>query len=201
MMSPVSSIRRASTGPEPVEEHVQAAQARAEEPGGGHADLRVAGDHGDVGHQRHLEPAAERVATDLADGDLRKAHEVVVEAKGLAVHSESATLAGPALRGLLAGAVFCSLAVPPVRVVHVRTGREDALRPAQHHHGMSSSSATTSRYRDPRVAHRRVIRVALLGIVERDRRDSSIGIDLEQHAIVGSRHRVVLVSRAVSIDG
>ena len=82
--------------PQPVEEHVQAAQRGPKEAGGRHADLRVARNDGDVGHQRHLEAAAECVAGDLSHRDLREAHEVVVEAKRLAVHRESATLTGAA---------------------------------------------------------------------------------------------------------
>ncbi len=82
---------------EAVEEHVQAAQSRTEEPGGRHPDLGIAGDHRDVGHQRHLESTAQCVTADLAHGDLGEAHEVVVEAKRLAVHRESASLARPRL--------------------------------------------------------------------------------------------------------
>ena len=41
----------------------------------------LARDHRDVGHQRHLEAAAERIAADLAHRDLREAHQVVVEAE------------------------------------------------------------------------------------------------------------------------
>jgi hypothetical protein len=40
-----------------VEEHVQRPECRAEEPGGWHADHRVAGHHREVGHERQLEPA------------------------------------------------------------------------------------------------------------------------------------------------
>ena len=68
-------------GAQAMEEHVQAAQRGAEEPRGGHPDLRIARDHRNVGHQRDLEAAAERVTADLADSDLREAHQVVVEAE------------------------------------------------------------------------------------------------------------------------
>ena len=85
-------------GAEPMEEHVQAAQRRSEEARRRHADLGVAGDHRDVGHQRDLETAAQRVAADLADGDLREAHQVVVEAERLAIDRQPAALAGTALR-------------------------------------------------------------------------------------------------------
>ena len=47
---------------EPVEEQVERAERRAEEARGRHADLGVAGDDRDVGHERELEAAAERVA-------------------------------------------------------------------------------------------------------------------------------------------
>jgi hypothetical protein len=40
-----------------VEEHVQRPECRAEEPGGRHADHRVAGHNREVGHERQLEPA------------------------------------------------------------------------------------------------------------------------------------------------
>ena len=52
-----------------------------EKSGGGHADSGVATDHRDVHHECHLEAATEGIAADLADGDLREAHQVVVEAE------------------------------------------------------------------------------------------------------------------------
>src|SRR6476469_6334247 len=84
-----------------MEEHVQAAKRRPEEPRGGHADFGVAPDHRDVGHQRHLEATAQRVTADLPHGDLRKAHEVVIEAEGLAVHRQTPPLAGSTFGRLL----------------------------------------------------------------------------------------------------
>ena len=69
-------------GPEAVEEEVQVAERRAQQPRPGHAELGVAADHRDVGHQRELEPTAERVRLDLRDRDLREAQVVVVEAEG-----------------------------------------------------------------------------------------------------------------------
>ena len=73
MVSPVSSRRRGEHGPEPVEEEVQVAERGAEQPRAGHPELGVAADDRDVGHQRELERAAERVGLDLRDGDLREA--------------------------------------------------------------------------------------------------------------------------------
>ena len=66
-MSPVSSRRRASTGPEPVEEEVQVAERGAEQLRAGHAELGVTPHHREVGHQRELERTAERVRLDLRD--------------------------------------------------------------------------------------------------------------------------------------
>ena len=85
-------------GPESVEEEVQVAERRAQQPRPGHPELRVAADHREVGHQRELEPTSERVRLDLRDRDLREAQVVVVEAEGLTVDAEAAPLAGPALR-------------------------------------------------------------------------------------------------------
>ena len=85
--------------PQPVEEHVQAAQRGPKEAGGRHAELGVTGDDGNVCHQRDLEATAECVATDLSHGHLREAHQVVVEAERLAVHREPAALTGTGLRG------------------------------------------------------------------------------------------------------
>ena len=79
---------------ESVEEQVQRAERGPEEARRRHADLGVSSDDGDVGHERHLEPAAERVAAHLGDEHLRIADEVVVEVEGLAVDREPATLAG-----------------------------------------------------------------------------------------------------------
>ena len=166
---------------EAVEEHVQAAQRGPEESGGGHADLGVTRDDGNVGHQRHLETAAERVAADLADGDLREAHQIVIEAERLAVDREPPTLAGSALLGFF---VFAAFAVPAVGVVHIRAGAEDSLGSTQQHHGDVVVLGDLIQAPADGLAHRSVVGVALLGIVEGDRRDPLVRIDVEQHAIV-----------------
>src|SRR5690606_2341065 len=110
-------------GTETVEEHVQTAECRTEESGGGHPDSGVASDHGDVGHQCEFESTSECVSADLTDGDLREAEELVVEVEGLAVDDQSAALAGPALPLRRCAVRF--VAVPTVGVVHVRPGTED----------------------------------------------------------------------------
>ena len=165
--------------PEPVKEHVQTAQRRAEEPRGGHADLGVASDHRDVGHQRHLKAAAQRVSADLPHRDLRKAHQVVIEAERLAVHGQPPPLAGTPF-----GLGRVSLAVPAVCVIHVRPGTEHAVRATQQHD--SDVVVFGDAIQVPRngVAHRRVVRVALARVVQRDRRDPLFGIHLVKHTIV-----------------
>jgi hypothetical protein len=78
MMSPVSNIRRASTGP--VDGRTCAdCPGRGRGTGWPHADAGIPRNHGDVHHQRHLETAAQRKPTDLADSHLREAHQIVVE--------------------------------------------------------------------------------------------------------------------------
>jgi hypothetical protein len=67
--------------PQPIKEHVEAAERRPDKACRRHADLRIPRDNGDVGHQRHLESAAEGIPGDFAHRHLRKAHEVVVKAK------------------------------------------------------------------------------------------------------------------------
>ena len=117
---------------------MQAAQRRPQEAGGRHADLGVAGNDGNVCHQRDLEATAECIATDLSHRDLRKADQVVVEAERLAVHREPSALAGPRSgRTSFTGRRVAGtpLAVPAVGVVHVGTGAEHSVCPTQQHHG------------------------------------------------------------------
>jgi len=175
-----------------MEEHVQAAQRGAQEAGGGHANLGVARYHRDVGHQRHLETAPQRVAADLADGDLRKAHQVVVEAERAAVDGEAATLAGPALgRRLLA-----LLAVPAVGVVHVGSGTEHAVGTSEQHHDDVIIVGRPVQEAGDRIPHGGIIGVAPARVVQRDGGDPPVGVDVEEHPVVGA-----IAHRCVSLPG
>jgi hypothetical protein len=101
------------------------------------------------------------------------------EAKRLAVHGESPTLAGAALGRRI-------VAVPAVRIVHVGSGGKDSLGSAQQHHGQVVVFGHAIQAAADGLAHAGVVGVALPGIVQRNRRDSPVGIDLEEHAIVRS---------------
>ena len=154
--------------PEPVEEEVQVAERGSEQPRTGHAELGVAGHDRDVGHQRDLEAAAERVRLDLRDRDLRVRHELVVEGEALAVDAETTTLARPAAVGVVA--------VPRVRVGHVGAGAEHAVDAAQDHDLDVVVGREVVEVRAHGATHRRVVRVAPVGVVDRDPRDVRLGI-------------------------
>jgi hypothetical protein len=162
---------------------MQTAKCGPEEPGGGHANLGVATDNRDIGHQRHLEPAAQRIPADLPHRDLRKAHQVVVEAERLAVHCQTPPLTRAALRRFVV-----ALAIPAVRVVHVRAGAEHSLGATQQHHGDVVVFGDAIQVARDGVTHRRVVRIALAWVVQRDGRDPLLGIHIEEHAIVGTGH-------------
>ena len=118
---------------EPVEEHVERAERRAEEPRRRHPDLACRDRPRDVGHERELEPAAERVAADLGDGDLRVAQERRGRSRTSCGRPSrrrrwlGRRRSAPSVRPCLA------VAVPGVRVVHVGAGAEHAALAAEQH--------------------------------------------------------------------
>ncbi len=59
-------------GAEPVEEEVEVPERGPEQLGPGHTDPSVTCDDREVGHERELERAAERVSLHLCDRDLRE---------------------------------------------------------------------------------------------------------------------------------
>ena len=149
---------------------MEVAERGAEQPGAGHAQLGVAPDHRDVGHERDLEAAAEGVGLDLRDRHLRERHELVVEAEGLAVDAEATTLAGPP--------VVRVVAVPRVRVGHVGAGAEHAVGAAQDHDLDVVVGGDLVEVRAHGAPHRRVVRVATVRVVDRESRDVRLGIAL-----------------------
>ena len=141
----------------------------------GHADLGVAADDRDVGHERELEAAAERIGLDLRHGHLRELAVLLVEAEGLAVDAEAAALARPA--GL-------ALVVPAVRVVHVRAGGEDAAGTANYQNLYVVIGGDLVKQLTESPAHRRVVGVAPGLVVDRDAGHMGLGVALEVHALV-----------------
>jgi hypothetical protein len=174
---------------QPVEEHVQAAQCRTQEAGGRHTDLGVAGDHGNICHQSDFEAAPECIATDFANRDLREAHQVVVKAERLAVHRESAALAGTALSrsSFAVPRLFrASLSVPAVRVIHVRPRAEHTVCSAQQRNSQVVVVRDAVQAPGNGLAHVRVVGVALLGVVQRYCGNPLFWIDFEKNAIVAA---------------
>ena len=159
-----------------MEEHLQRAQRRAEEPRGGHAELAVVGDDGDVGHERELEAAAEGVARNLGNGDLRIAHEGVVEVEGLAVDLEAATLARAATLGALR-----TVAVPRVGVVHVGAGAENTAGTTQLHHLHVVVVGELVEIRAHLATHDRAVGVSALRVVDGDAGDARVVIAAHEY--------------------
>jgi hypothetical protein len=186
----VSSRRRASTGPSRWKNIWidPSAGPRTEEPRRRHPDLRVVGHDRDVRHQRELEPATEREAADLGDGDLRVAEEEVVEVERPAVDEEPAALTGPPLRAgaiaVVAVGLRRAVAVPGVRVVHVGAGAEHATFAAQEHHLDVVVVGELLEMRAQLLAHRGVVGVLALRVVEGDARDGGSVLPLDVHSTV-----------------
>jgi len=178
---------------EPVEEHVQRSERRSEKPRRGHPDHRVARHHGDVRHQRHLEPAAEGEPAHLGHDHLRIAQEVVVEVEGLAVDGQPPPLARPLPAA--SAVLFGVRAVPGVGVCHVGARAEDAAAAAQQHDLDVVVRRELVQIYAELLAHRRVVRVAAVGIVEREASDARALVALHQHTAVA--HGLVLLDCAV----
>ena len=100
----------------------------------------------------------------------------MVEGEALAVDAEAPALARPA--GL-------AVAVPGVRVLHVGAGAEHAAGAAQDHDLDVVVGRELVEVGAHLLAHRRVVRVAPLGVVDRDPRHVRGPIDVEHNARLG----------------
>ncbi len=162
---------------QPVEEEVQVAERGTEELRAGHPELGAPAHHREVAHERDLEPAAERVALDLADGDLRVVHEVVVEAEAVAVDRQAPPLAGAAL-----GPV--GLLVPGVGVGHVGPGAEHPVGAPEEQDLHVVVGRDLVEVPAHLLAHGRVVRVLPGRLVDGEPGDVAVAVDLEVHAAV-----------------
>src|SRR5262249_52721341 len=121
--------------------------------------------------------------------DLRIAEQVVVEAERLAVDGEASPLAGPPPAVGIA-------AVPAVRITHVGAGAEYLAAPAQVDDLDRVVEREVVEVPAQLLAHRGVVAVAAVRVVERDPGDAGLVVAIEQHA-AGSHECVLPLALAL----
>jgi hypothetical protein len=180
-------------GAEAVEEEVDVADYRTEESRSRHAHLRISTRNRDVGGERELEAAAERVPLDLGHGCLGVPDVVVVEGEALAIDGELSPLAGTPVVPLRF--------VPAVGLAHIGARTEDGARTAQ----QQDLDFVVARDVVHRCAdgptHLRVVAVLSFGMVQGEPGDVGLAILVEEDAGIthgaspfsaGARHPIAL---------